>query len=152
MDELLISHAQPADLDDLLGLYLHLDPRDEKAPLEEAGETLHQIGRYEGSAILIGKVRGQMVATCTLIVIPNLTRRGRPYALIENVVTHSSWRQRGFGAALLKAAADLAWQNECYKVMLMTGSIEPGVLAFYAKVGFEQNKTGFQMRRYPVRK
>lgn len=112
---------------------------------------MDQIGHYNGSAILAGKVDEVIVASCTLIVIPNLTRKGRPYALIENVVTHSSWRQLGFGAAVLKAAADRAWEKGCYKVMLMTGSKDYGTLTFYEKVGFEQSKTGFQMRRHPVR-
>jgi GNAT superfamily N-acetyltransferase len=83
-------------------------------------------------------------------VIPNLTRHGKPFALIENVVTHGAWRRRGFGAALLKAAADRASWCGCYKVMLMTGSKESGTLAFYEKAGFEQSKTGFQMRMHPV--
>jgi hypothetical protein len=34
-----------------------------------------------------------------------------------------------------------------YKVMLMTGSKRPSALAFHASAGFEQNKTGFQVRR-----
>jgi hypothetical protein len=35
--------------------------------------------------------------------------------------------------------------------MLLTGSKDPGTLAFYREAGFEQNKTGFQIRRIPVR-
>jgi hypothetical protein len=35
--------------------------------------------------------------------------------------------------------------------MLMTGSKKPSTLAFYASAGFEQNKTGFQIRRLPPR-
>ncbi|WP_206239070.1 GNAT family N-acetyltransferase [Novosphingobium terrae] len=149
MEELVIRHAGMADLADLLTLYTHLNSHDEVYPAEEAKERLDQIERYAGSGILIGTLHGQLVASCTLIVIPNLTRGGRSYALIENVVTHRSWRRRGFGAALLKAAADQAWQHGCYKVMLLTGLKEPGTLAFYEKAGFEQSKTGFQMRAHP---
>jgi hypothetical protein len=35
--------------------------------------------------------------------------------------------------------------------MLMTGSKKPSTLAFYASAGFEQSKTGFQVRRLPTR-
>lgn len=43
-----------------------------------------------------------------------------------------------------------AWEAGCYKVMLMTGSKRPETLRFYADAGFEQSKTGFQIRRPPA--
>ena len=85
------------------------------------------------------------------MIVPNLTRGGKPYALIENVVTHANWRKRGFGSAILAEAANRAWRHDCYKIMLMTGSNDPATLAFYEEAGFEQSKTGFQMRRHPTR-
>ena len=99
----------------------------------------------------MGLVQDAIVASCTLIVIPNLTRGGQSYGLIENVVTHAAHRGRGFGKQLLEAAVAAAWQAKCYKVMLMTGSKKPSTLAFYTAAGFEQNKTGFQVRRRPSR-
>lgn len=84
-------------------------------------------------------------------MIPNLTRGGKPYALIENVVTHANHRGAGFGRMALNAAVERAWEADCYKVMLMTGSKQPSTLAFYKAAGFEQSKTGFQVRRVAVR-
>ena len=92
-----------------------------------------------------------LVTSCTLVVVPNLTRGGLPYALIENVVTGASHRKRGYGAAVLKHAIAETWKHDCYKVMLLTGSKNPATLKFYSDVGFKQNKTGFQIRRLPVR-
>ena len=99
---------------------------------------------------MIGVAEHAIVASCTLIVIPNLTRGGQPYGLIENVVTHVAFRERGFGKQLLQAAVAAAWQADCYKVMLLTGSKDPATLRFYAEAGFEQSKTGFQARRVPA--
>ena len=65
------------------------------------------------------------------------------------MVTHADWRQRDFGSDVLKAATERAWDEGCYKVMLMTGSTNPSTLAFYEAAGFEQTKTGFQIRRHP---
>lgn len=96
---------------------------------------------------MVGQIGARIVSTCTLIVIPNLTRGGALYALIENVVTHEDFRQLGFAGALLAEAVQRAWYEGCYKVMLLTGSKEPATLAFYASAGFEQSKTGFQIRR-----
>jgi len=58
---------------------------------------------------------------------------------------------RSIGIALLERAVSIAWEHDCYKAMLLTGSTEPATLAFYRGAGFEQNKTGFQIRRLPVR-
>lgn len=107
---------------------------------------LKQLRRYPGSALLVGLIKDAPVATCTLVIVPNLTRRGMPYALIENVATHRDHRNKGYATALLEAAACRAFEEGCYKVMLMTGSDAPATLRFYEKAGFEQSKTGFQKR------
>jgi hypothetical protein len=52
---------------------------------------------YSGSSILLGLYDDAVVATCTLIIIPNLTRGGASYALIENVVTDARHWKRGYG-------------------------------------------------------
>ena len=72
---------------------------------------------------LMGGERGEarLVASCSINLVANLTRGCRPFALIENVVTHSEHRGRGYGQALLAHAQAFAWGQGCYKVMLMTG-------------------------------
>ena len=51
---------------------------------------------------------------------------------------------------MLRTAIDAAWQAGCYKVMLMTGSTNPATHRFYVGAGFQQSKTGYQIRRAPV--
>ncbi|HKP22685.1 MAG TPA: GNAT family N-acetyltransferase [Dongiaceae bacterium] len=148
-DRLHIRQAQEVDLPALQELYRHLTGKHDRCSPDEAIGILRKFLLYPGSAILVGTVGDELVTSCTLVVIPNLTRGGRPYALIENMVTHADWRKRGFGTAVLKVATERAWNEGCYKVMLMTGSKNPGTLAFYEAAGFEQTKTGFQIRRYP---
>jgi N-acetylglutamate synthase-like GNAT family acetyltransferase len=149
---LTIREARRSDIPLLLALYPHLDRSDRLPSLEQAEQRFEQLRRYSGSAIFIGCVDDVLASSCTLIVIPNLTRAGQPYGLVENVVTHEAYRGRGFGKQLLQAAVEACWKADCYKVMLMTGSKKPSTLAFYASAGFEQNKTGFQVRRLPTRK
>lgn len=151
MPDLVIRAADQADIPALLNLYGHLDPGDTRCPEGKAAFIFERFSAYPGSAILIGLVGAEMVASCTVVVIPNLTRGGTPYALIENVVTSASYRNRGWGKAILKVAVDHAWDAGCYKAMLMTGSKRSSTLAFYEAAGFEQTKTGFQVRRLPVR-
>ncbi len=151
MTDLVIRAAEQADLPALQDLYRHLIPEDERCPDGKAADILEKLRSFEGSAVLLGFLGNDLVASCTVIVIPNLTRGGTPYALIENVVTDTRHRNRGLGKAILKAAIDRAWEAGCYKAMLMTGSKKSSTLAFYEAAGFEQSKTGFQARRLPVR-
>lgn len=146
-----IRAALPSDLEDLLKLYPHLNASDEPISLSVAAVRLREINQLPGSAVLLGLLGNDLVASCTLIVIPNLTRGGKPYALIENVVTDALYRGQGYGTRVLRAAVAAAWEAGCYKIMLMTGSKQPSTLKFYENAGFEQTKTGFQMRRIPAR-
>ncbi|QPC94286.1 GNAT family N-acetyltransferase [Mesorhizobium sp. INR15] len=150
-DSLDIRVVTPTHLPALVALYQHLNPGDASVSPEDAEAILERFAAYPGSVVLGGWHDGELVASCTLVVIPNLTRGGMPYALIENVVTAASRRKNGFGRALLERAVSIAWEQGSYKVMLLTSSTDPATLAFYRGAGFEQNKTGFQVRRLPVR-
>jgi GNAT superfamily N-acetyltransferase len=97
---------------------------------------------------MVAEAAGELVSTCTLVIVPNLTRGARPYGLIENVVTHSRHRRTGLGQAVLSAALKAAWNADCYKVMLATGSRHEETLRFYEKAGFTRGgKTFFEARR-----
>ena len=104
-----IRPASSKDLPELLDLYQHLAPGDARPSLGRAGELFGQFAAYTGSAILVCEFQASLVASCTLVVVPNLTRGGSAYGLIENVVTHRDFRRRGFGKMLLRAATDAAW-------------------------------------------
>lgn len=142
-----IHTAKPSDLGELLMLYAELNPSDPVINPSVAVERLEAIRAQPGMTIFIGFAAGMPVATVTLAVIPNLTRNGASYALIENVVTAAAHRKKGYGATLIAHAIDKAWDAGCYKVMLLTGSQEPSTLRFYESCGFVQNKTGYQVRR-----
>lgn len=131
----------------LLGLYAQLHPDDVPVSDDNAEEIFEQFNFYPGSTLLLGFVGDQAVTTCALVVVPNFTRGGAPYALIENMVTDESYRNRGFGKAVLKEAIATAWKQNCYKVMLLTGRQTASTLDFYRSVGFQNTKTGFQIRR-----
>ena len=78
------------------------------------------------------------------MIIPNLTRGVRPYAFVENVVTHADYRKRGYATSCLDLAKQIARENNCYKMMLLTGSKEESTLNFYRKAGYNSSdKTAF---------
>ncbi len=70
------------------------------------------------------------------MIIPNLTRNERPYAFVENVVTHGDYRGKGYATECLDYAKDIAVKKNCYKMMLLTGSRERKTLEFYRKAGY----------------
>ena len=91
----MIREAVASDIDALLALYLHLH----ETHVPEDGERLRaawqSILSDANHHLLVCEIGGQIVASCACVVIPNLTRDARPYALIENVVTHADFRRRG---------------------------------------------------------
>ncbi|HBF30755.1 GNAT family N-acetyltransferase [Rhizobium sp.] len=142
-----IRAAQPDDLESLLSLYQELNSDDDLLQPDLVREKYAAILTHPGLTIFVALDKEIPVATTSLVVIPNLTRGGRPYALIENVVSAISHRGQGYGKAVVLHAIDAAWQAGCYKAMLLTGRTDPAVHKFYEACGFVQNKTGFQVRR-----
>ncbi|WP_429816100.1 GNAT family N-acetyltransferase [Ensifer sp. B1-9] len=144
---LTIRTASAGDLSDLLALYRELNPDDPALDAALAAERFAAIDAQPGMTVFIG-LAGDIAATSvTLVVVPNLTRAGAPYALVENVVTAAAFRRQGFAGALIRHAIAKAWDTGCYKVMLLTGSKDPATLRFYENCGFKQDKTGYQIRR-----
>ena len=87
---------------------------------------------------------GKLVSTVTCVIVPNLTHGPRPYAWVENVVTHPDYRGRGLATACLEYAKEIAKRENCYRLILMTGSKLPGTLNFYERAGYDRTeKTGF---------
>lgn len=136
----------PADLNGLLALYAQLNPGDPVLPQDIARARFDAMLAQPGLKVFGALSGTSLVASCVLHVLPNLTRGAMSYALIENVVTDAAERRRGHGQRVVRAAAAAALADGCYKVMLMTGRGDPGVMRFYESCGFTQSKTGFQMR------
>ena len=139
-----IRQVQPADVPALLELYQHLHPGDLPPAPATLASRLQEFMQHPGLHCLVAVVDGQLAASCTLVLIPNLTRGARPYGLIENVITHPAYRRQGLGTRVLQHALAIAWKHACYKVMLLTGTRQEAVLRFYEQAGFQRGvKTGF---------
>jgi GNAT superfamily N-acetyltransferase len=145
--DIVLRPVASADLPTLVALYRHLNTEDPVLDMALAQNRFAEILAHPGMTIFAAFDGDEAVSSVTLIVIPNLTRGGAPYALIENVVTHADYRQRGLAGTVIAKAITTAWEKSCYKVMLLTGSKNPATLRFYANCGFKQDKTGFHIRR-----
>jgi len=136
------------ELEGLIDLYTYLNPDDpDLKGTDYINRLWKKIFNDPTRYYFVVEEDGILVSSCTLIIIANLTRSGRPFGLIENVVTHEKYRNRGYGTAILHKAVEIAKESNCYKIMLLTGRKEESVLRFYENAGFKKGvKTGFIMR------
>lgn len=139
-----IREAKNPDLDGLLRLYLQLHDNTMPEMKDELLQLWKKILTDKDHHIIVGTLEGKIVSSCVLIIIPNLTHNQQPYALIENVITDENCRNQGYATHLLEYAKEMAINEKCYKLMLMTGSKKESTLNFYEKAGYNrQDKTAF---------
>ena len=139
-----IREIKETELSALLALYTHLHEAGVPANSEHLRKAWETICRDENHHIIVCEEDGTIVSSCVCVIVPNLTRNIRPYALIENVVTHDDHRGRGYASACLDYAKALAEKNNCYKMMLLTSAKDESTLRFYERAGYNStDKTAF---------
>lgn len=132
------------ELSELLELYLYLHEKTVPQMTEHLKNAWETIIRDENHHIIVNELDGKMVSSCVCVIIPNLTRNIRPYALIENVVTHADYRRNGYATECLNYAKEMAKKANCYKIMLLTGSKKETTFKFYRNAGYNStDKTAF---------
>ena len=140
----MVREATKEDLKALLELYLFL--HEDSIPEMDAhlADTWNQITEDKNHHLIVKEIDGKIVSSCVCVIIPNLTRNVRPYAFVENVVTHAEYRGNGYAGQCLDYAREIAMRENCYKMMLLTGSKKPETLRFYEKAGYNSSdKTAF---------
>ena len=140
----MVREAKYEDLRELLELYLCLHESSVPDDSTHLAAVWAQILQDESHHLIVNEMDGKIVSSCVCIIIPNLTRGVRPYAFVENVVTHADYRGRGCATQCLHYAKTVAEGQNCYKMMLLTGSKQQKTLDFYARAGYNSaDKTAF---------
>ena len=140
----MIREASNNDLKEILELYLNLHEKEVPHESEQLHNTWEKMMNDKDHHLIVCEVDGKIVSSCVCVIIPNLTRNVRPYAFIENVVTHKDYRKKGYATDCLNYAKKVAQESNCYKMMLLTGSKEEKTLAFYENAGYNSSdKTAF---------
>jgi GNAT superfamily N-acetyltransferase len=143
---------RPADYADALMLYQELAGDTSFADDAGGKERFRQILAHPGTTIWGAEVQGAVLSMATLHILPNMTFDGRPYCLIENVVTRRSAQGRGLGRGVMQVVMAATWAANAYKIMLLTGKVK-GAKGFYEKLGFtNEEKFGMVLIRAPMRK
>ena len=125
-----------------LYIFLHEDSIPEQS--EHLTNVWDMIIEDPNHHLIVNEIEGKLVSSCVCVIIPNLTRNVRPYAFVENVVTHGDYRGKGYATECLNYAKRIAEKENCYKMMLLTGSKKPETLRFYENAGYNSSdKTAF---------
>ena len=132
------------ELDKLLELYTHLHETGVPEQNKKLAETWSTIMSDKNHHIIVAEENDSLISSVVCVIIPNLTRNVRPYAFIENVVTHSDFRKQGYATACLNYAREIAMKENCYKMMLLTSAKDESTLDFYKQAGYNgADKTAF---------
>lgn len=146
-----IRKAKRTDANDLKVLYFeHLTyfPPKEEQDMNLWERLLDQFEKDENMYLLVLEEDGKIVSSVQMAIVESLTHNIRPFAVIENVVTHADYRNKGYASALLDRASEIARERRCYKVFLETGSNKESTLNFYKKNGFEIDKKHSCLKKF----
>ena len=120
-----IRKATATDAEQLKTLYFehltHYPPKEEQ-DMKKWQVLLSKFEQDENMQLLVLEIDGKVVSTVQMAIVENLTHNIRPFAVIENVVTHAEYRGKGYASALLQKATEIAKERGCYKLFLETGS------------------------------
>lgn len=140
----MVREIRDTDFEGLMELYmqLHDNPMPERTP--EIESIWSRILSDKDHHIIVAEIDGKIVSSCVCVIIPNLTHGQQPYAFVENVITDERYRNQGLATECLDYAKKLAMSENCYKLMLLTGSKKESTLNFYRRAGYNsEDKTAF---------
>jgi GNAT superfamily N-acetyltransferase len=136
MDRPLVRFAEHRDLSGVLHLYKELRPHDPELSAHNADALWRELLGQSHIRVVVAEVEGCLASTCMIALIANLASAGRPFAVIEHVVTLPQFRGCGLARATLQHALDFAWSRSCCKAMLLSGMQRPAAHRLYESLGF----------------
>ncbi len=145
-----IRDAALGDLPRIVALLQELsldEPREQsEGPLLESYvHAFHHIQANPHHRVLVAEEEGRVVSTLTLMIVPNLSYRGRPWAYVDNVAVDRESRSKGIGEALMRHTVEEARRAGCYKLTLTSNKRRAEAHRFYRRLGFSASHEGFRI-------
>lgn len=150
MPDAIIREATEADLPRLIELLAQLGPEEDRedlrSPLAEAYRAAFaEIDRNPHHRLLVVEDAGRIAGTAVVLIIANLSHRGRPWAVVENVVVDEAERGKRYGELLMQRTLAIAKQAGCYKLTLTSNKGRADAHRFYQRLGFIATHEGFRI-------
>ena len=147
MSDLKIRRATDADSGRIFELYGALESayQEEGSSRKSNQELWREVAGDPRQYILVADMDGKVAATATVIVVPNLGHHGKPWAVINNVVTDAACRGHGIGKALIAECGRIAKEKDCYKIVLSSNLVRTEAHEFYRRLGWKQSHIGFSL-------
>lgn len=131
MDELIITHSPSAE--------------HRARAAEDYAQVFTEIDRDPKLRLFVVEVDGRVAGSAMLVIVPNLSHRASPWAIIENVIVAADFRGRGLGRTLLTHGVRAARAAGCYKVMLTSNFVREQAHALYDTLGFQRHAWGYRI-------
>ena len=143
-----IRDAEERDLERVLDLYGQLAPSgDDPEPGSRARSlaVLQELTAREGVRLLVLEADGRVEGSVVLVIVPNLTHGGRPWAVIEHMVVEEARRGTGMGRRLLRHVEEIVAEAGCYKLQFLSAwRRKDDAHHFYEAMGYESPARGFR--------
>ena len=112
----------------------------------EAAEAVERLAAMaaEGRAVLVAELDGAVVG-CLSTSAMRVLHRPAPVGRISMMVVDETWRSRGIGAALVRAAERALAAQGCYMVEVTSHVRRTEAHRFYERLGYE--KTSVRLAR-----
>ncbi|MBW8185575.1 GNAT family N-acetyltransferase [Shewanella nanhaiensis] len=143
----MIRVARSNDLASVLKLYRELRPLDPDLEVNFAKEKWSEIIDDPLTFIIVADIDGELASTCSLNLNLSIANGARPFAIIEHVITSEKFRRQGLSRQVLEFAISMAWEENCCKVMLLSGEHLKKAHSLYGSVGFKSGiEKGFVIK------
>jgi GNAT superfamily N-acetyltransferase len=140
------------DIPRLLELYRQLEittsPAEEgvtQPAADEYRKLFARINSYSGMELVVAEDQGVVTGSLEILIVPNLSHKGLPWALVENVIVDENRRRSGVGRKLMEYAIKQAKTAGCYRVSLSSNNSRKDAHRFYEALGFKGSSIGFRL-------
>lgn len=97
--------------------------------------------------LLVVEAGGIVLGTASFFIVPNISYKGRPHAIVENVVVEAAERGKRLGEGLIRFCIEEARRAGCTRLSLSTDRRRGDAHRFYERLGFKPSHLGY---RYPL--